>query len=45
MFGKAYPKLSLVKSDSTNNEITIKIENPKDSDEDLTIEKITVSEA
>jgi len=27
----------LVKSDSNNNEITVKIANPSDSDEDLTV--------
>jgi hypothetical protein len=37
LFAKAYPVLSLVKTDTNNNEITIKIANPSDSDEDLTI--------
>ena len=45
LFGKAYPVLSLVKSDSNNNEITIKIANPSDSDEDLTISGFTFANA
>ena len=38
LFGKAYPVLSLIKSDTNNNEITIKIANPSDSDEDIRID-------
>lgn len=41
-FVKVYPLLSLVKRDTNTNEIIIKIENPKDSTEDLTITKFTL---
>ena len=43
LFVKAYPTLSLVKKDTSANEVIIKITNPTDSDEDLTISWFTFS--
>ncbi|MBQ9553955.1 hypothetical protein IJU97_03205 [bacterium] len=37
MFVKAYPILSLLKKDTDANEVVVKIENPSDSTEDVTL--------
>ena len=40
LFVKAYPTISLVKKDTSSNEIILKITNPSDSPEDVTITKL-----
>jgi hypothetical protein len=44
LFVKAYPVLSVVKSDANNSEITIKIANPSDSEDDVTIAGLVVTD-
>jgi hypothetical protein len=45
LFVKAYPTISLVKKDSSTNELVLKITNPSDSSEDIAIEKLTFNES